>query len=124
MARSPFGFGDDGPTFPQYPLDYNAFHIQRIKDVIEGKDTPCLGNYSRKRADRIRHVRQSLCEIQWSGKPESFDIEVFDAIELYFDAQVKTMADAKIWVKIAEQYLTENNAILHKGSTQDKEGLK
>ncbi len=115
----PFGY-DDGPKFPYYPLDYNAFHIQRIKDIIAGKDTPHLGNYSHKTADKLRNIRDSLCEIQWEGK-EPFNIEYFDFRQIYFTKEVQTLKDAKMWVVCAEQYLTEHNTILKSKPTKGEQ---
>ena len=97
-------------------LDYNAFHLQRISDAINRKQTTQRSpdshdsmNIGYTVKDRLYWIHGSFSELQWC-EGEFGDGSVFIR-QTFFKSQIRTIRDAKVWFKRAKEELEENGLL-------------
>lgn len=111
-----------------FDLAYNAFHLQRISDAINRKNTPlnldtCLKIDLTKatRSERLYWIRGSFAELYFTDKHAEY---TFKKQEAYFKKHIKSIKDAAIWLDIAVAELRDSNLLPNGFALNVKEGMQ
>lgn len=118
-------------TFAE-PSNYNRFHINRIKDLIDGRDTFYNETETERRftvsdmstQERLKWIAEEFANMVWFYNYSGND---YDQKEKQFKKEITSFDKAKLWCEIAEIQLVPKGLMIpnfetnRNKSTEEKE---